>query len=89
MQVGAITESLMNDYTDSNVKQSMYTWDGSSLDTIRNYLAAYTPYSLCFEGSQTAIAYSQSGVWSNPVARALINTQYQYFIKKLIESIYP
>ena len=89
MQVGAITESLMNSYCNTNVGQSVYPWNGSNLDTIRNYLAAYTPYSMCFEGAQTCMQYSQSSAWSNAIARAFIDTQYHYFLKKLLETIYP
>ena len=85
MQAGAETELMMANYVDVPPTQSVYPWDGSNLMTLRNYAAGYADYSMCFEGGQTCVYYSSSAVWSNPTARALVNTQYHKFLRTLAE----
>lgn len=85
MQAGAMAEMVIANNLDREVVQSVYPWDGTNLDTARNYMAAYADYSMCFEGGQACIYYSQNTVWSNPVARTLINTVFHGFLHKLTE----
>lgn len=80
MQAGAKTEMSMSNYCDRPQHQSVYTWEGTNLMTARNYMAAYADYSMCFEGGQTCVYYSQSTEWSNRITRALVNTQYHSFL---------
>jgi hypothetical protein len=85
MQAGAMTELAMADYCDVQNKQSVYAWDGSNLMTARNYMANFADYSMCFEGGETCIYYSRSSEYSNPIARAFINTMYHRFLSVLSE----
>ena len=80
MQAAGRSENILASYYDTENVQSMYTWDGTDLDTLRNYLAGYATYATCFEGGATALYYSGSSDWSNPVARAVSNTQMQIFM---------
>lgn len=85
MQVGAQAEMIIANDLDRDVVQSVYPWDGTNLATARNYMASYADYSMCFEGGQTCVYYSQSKTWSNPVARTFINTVFHGFLHKLTE----
>jgi len=85
MQAGAMTEMIIANDLDRQVVQSVYPWDGTNLETARNYMAAYADYSMCFEGGQTCIYYSQSSTWSNPIARTFINTMFHGFTHTLTE----
>lgn len=84
MQAGAKTENIMAAYCDVDNRQSVYTWDGTNLATLRNYLAAYADIATCFEGGETLIYYSGTSEWSNSIARAFVNTQLQIFMKQLL-----
>lgn len=84
MQAGAKTENIMAAYCDVDNRQSVYTWDGTDLATLRNYLAAYADIATCFEGGETLIYYSGTSEWSNSIARAFVNTQLQIFMKQLL-----
>lgn len=94
MRAGAITEQLIADYVDLPVRQTIYTWGHATNQgterTIVDYMRQYTDYSMCYEGGQTCTYYSGTKAlsgWSNPIARALINTQYHNFIKILIDEM--
>lgn len=68
--------------------QTVLPWSGTTNPTVRNYMAAYTAASICFEGSENCTIFSQlTGFanWSNPIARAAINTVLHAFIRKLAE----
>ena len=85
MQAGAQTEKDIAEFADVEEKQSVYPWDGSALETLRNYMEAFATYATCFEGGQTCIYYSGSDEWSNPTARALFCTQLHNFITAVTE----
>lgn len=85
MQAGAKTEMLIANDTDRDLVQSVYSWASTNNPTARNFLKNYADYAMCFEGGQTCLYYSQSQVWSNPVARNFSNTQYQLFLHILTQ----
>lgn len=85
MQAGAKTEKLMADFCDVEEKQSVYAWEGTSLQTLRNYLAGYAEIASCFEGGQNVVYYSRNTTWSNSIARTFTNTQLHMFMQKITQ----
>lgn len=91
MQAGAKSMMDLADWKDiSDGAQTIFPWDGTTANTIRNYLHAYASYAMCYEASQTAAYYTNAtkttiADWGNKTARAVCNTSYQNFIRKLTE----
>lgn len=91
MQAGAKSMMDLADWKDiSDGAQTIFPWDGTTAQTTRNYLHAYASYAMCYEASQTAAYYTSAtnttvADWSNETARAVCNTSYQNFIRKLAE----
>lgn len=84
MASGGVAEKLMEDYCDVPARQSIYPWDGSALDTMRNYMASYADYSTCLEGSLYSTHYSSSSERNNAITLTFTNTQLHLFMKNLL-----
>ena len=76
-------ERDLNGYYDLQKSNTVYPWEGTDNETVRNYMGDFAEYAMCFEGSQTCAVYGGSSTWSNSVAATVINTIYHGFLRAM------
>lgn len=66
--------------------QRVYSWKGSTLATIRNWVANYAEYATCWECSHYERVYTKSGVRNNPIASLMHNSLVDISIRSIADA---